>query len=199
MMSELTREIMGNIDAVSRVVFYLLAFASTACFSWGVWKRIQRWRLKRDRSTVRDWGRAMKRIWTHAMLQRKVRTGRSGAGLAHAVLFFGFCILFVGTCLVAIEEYGNMIFGGNSNEPLFHKGIYYALFELTLDIGGLLLLGGCFYFVLRRKKGNSSIEQKSSDWVVVLSLVFLGMTGYLVEGARIILEDTDMPGVSPVG
>ena len=32
----LTREILGNIDSVSRSVFYILAIASTASFAFGI-------------------------------------------------------------------------------------------------------------------------------------------------------------------
>lgn len=199
-MSDWTREIYGNIDSVSKILFYILSVVSIAVFAWGVWRRLRVWRLNRDESKI-DWKRVGKQLYAKAFLQKKVRSGprKYGAGLAHAGLFFGFLILFIGTCLVAVEEYSQVFSGREGTNPVFHKGLYYALFELTLDIGGLALLAGCGYFVWRRFKGNSSIEHRFADWAVVGTLIYLGISGYVIEGARIIIEETPMPGFSPVG
>lgn len=128
-----------------------------------------------------------------------MRQGRRGAGLAHAALFFGFVILFIGTVLVGIEHYSAALAGRDAINPLFHKGFYFAAFELVLDLGGLALVAGCGWFIVRRFRADSSMEHRTSDWWVVGSLLFLGVTGYVIEGARILIENTAMPGFSPVG
>ena len=199
MTEELSREILGNIDQVSRVIFYVLSALSLAAFGYGVGQRFRRWNLRGLLGSVADWQAAGRRVWAHALLQRKVRKGRTGAGAAHAALFGGFVILFIGTVLVGIEHYGAGLLGREATHPLFHKGVYYAAFELTLDLGGLALLAGCGWFVVRRWRGNSSMEGGAADWVVVSTLIFLGLSGYVIEGARIVMEDTAMPWFSPVG
>ncbi|MEX0320981.1 MAG: heterodisulfide reductase-related iron-sulfur binding cluster [Puniceicoccaceae bacterium] len=199
MMNELSREIYGNIDSLSKIVFYLLAVLSICCFVWGIWIRLRIWRLRHKGGL--NLSQVANRIFSKVFLQKKVRSGprKWGAGLAHAGLFFGFLVLFIGTCLVAAEEYSQLFLGRDANDPIFHKGLYYALFELTLDIGGLALLAGCGYFIWRRIAVNSSMENRISDWVVVLTLLYLGISGYVIEGARIILEGSSPAWVSPVG
>lgn len=199
-MNGLSREIFGNIDDLSKVVFYVLATAAMTSFGWGVWIRVRVWRLRCEKKAT-DWRAIGRRLWSKAFMQRKVREGprKWGAGLAHAGLFFGFLILFIGTCLVAAEEYSQLFAGREASDPVFHKGLYYAVFELSLDVGGLALLAGCGYFIWRRFRATSSMENVFSDWVVVLSLLYLGVSGYVIEGARIILEDTQVAWVSPVG
>ena len=54
-MDELTREIYGNIGTVSKIVFYICAFASLAVFAWGIWRRRQLWRIGRDSGERIDW------------------------------------------------------------------------------------------------------------------------------------------------
>ena len=43
------------------------------------------------------------------------------------------------------------------------------------------------------------MENRLSDWAVVGSLLYLGLSGYVIEGARILIEDTPAPGWSFVG
>ena len=43
---QLTREIFGNVNSVSKLVFYGLAFLSLGIFAWGVWRRIRLWTSK---------------------------------------------------------------------------------------------------------------------------------------------------------
>ncbi|GAB5560027.1 MAG: heterodisulfide reductase-related iron-sulfur binding cluster [Synoicihabitans sp.] len=200
MNGEVSREILGNIDPLSRIIFYVLAGLSTGVFAYGVWRKARRWNMKQLLGRPRDWVAAMRQVATHALLQRKLRRGeRTGAGTAHVALFGGFVILFIGTVLVAIEHYGAALVGREAVNPIFHRGLYFAVFELVLDLGGLALLAGCGWFMVRRARATSSMEHHWTDSVVLMSLIFIGVSGYLIEGARIIIENTAMAGFSPVG
>ncbi|SVE11838.1 uncharacterized protein METZ01_LOCUS464692, partial [marine metagenome] len=48
------------------------------------------------------------------------------------MLFWGFLALFIGTILVGIEHYGSALAGREATEPLFHKGVYFVIYEITL-------------------------------------------------------------------
>jgi Fe-S oxidoreductase/nitrate reductase gamma subunit len=133
------------------------------------------------------------------VFQQTVRGARRHAGTAHLLLFGGFCLLFVGTILIAIEHYSAAAVGRDPTNPLFHKGIYFAVFEVVLDTAGLALLAGCVWFIRRRMRGDSSVGHHGSDWLVLGTLVLLGVTGYLAEGSRIVREQTPQPGFSYVG
>ena len=200
----LTREVLGNIDGFSRGLFYGLAGIATLVFCWGVWRRVRLWRLGQTSAPgvswpIASWPIMVRRFFRDVLWQRLVRHGRRGAGRAHALLFGGFCLLLLGTILVGIEHYGAALTGAPAGDPLFHQGLYYAVYEVTLDTAGLLLLAGCGWFAWRRWRADSSIDHHWSDNCVLASLLLLGITGYLVEGARILHEQTPEPGVSYVG
>jgi len=199
MTDELTREVFGNLGNTSKVVFYVLAFLSTGIFAWGVWRRVKLWRRGRPDDTPIDWRAAFENLRTRALAQRSLRGARPKASLAHRMLFWGFLALFIGTILIGIEHYGAALFGRKATEPLFHKGVYYVIYEITLDTFGLLMIGGAVWFARRRMGGKSSMEHRTADWLVLGSLIVLGVTGYLIEGLRIIRESTPMPGISYVG
>ena len=199
MTDDLTREVFGNLGYTSKVVFYVLAFLSTGIFAWGVWRRVKLWRRGRPDDTPIDWRAAFENLRTRALAQRSLRGARPKASLAHRILFWGFLALFIGTILIGIEHYGAALFGRKATEPLFHKGVYYVIYEITLDTFGLLMIGGAVWFARRRMGGESSMEHRTADWLVLGSLIVLGVTGYLIEGLRIIRESTPMPGISYVG
>lgn len=195
---ELTREIFGNIDAASKVVFYVLAALSIASFIYGVNRRVRLWQIGSYGSNRVRLGTAIVRFFSQIMTQRTVR-GRGAASVAHLLLFSGFVVLTIGTTLVAIEHYSHDLFGQGAKHPIFHKGLYFAIFEIVMDTFGIALILGALWFFLRRKRGNSSMANSPSDWVVLGAILFLGFSGYLIEGLRIIRENPAMPGVSYVG
>jgi Fe-S oxidoreductase/nitrate reductase gamma subunit len=101
--------------------------------------------------------------------------------------------------LIAIEHYSAAAIGRSAEDPIFHKGLYFVIYEFVLDTAGLALLAGCLWFLKRRMKSDSSMEHIRSDYVVLGLLVSLVITGYVAEGLRITLEETPLPGFSYVG
>jgi len=199
MTDDLTREVFGNLGDTSIAVFYALAFVSCGVFAWGVWRRVKLWRLGRPDESPINWRAAFENLRTRALAQRSLQGARPKASLAHRMLFWGFLALFIGTILIGIEHYGATLMGRKATEPIFHKGVYFVIYEITLDTFGLLMIGGAVWFARRRMGGESSMEHRTADWLVLGSLIVLGVTGYLIEGLRIIRESTPMPGISYVG
>ena len=108
-------------------------------------------------------------------------------------------MLFIGTLLIAVEHFLADLLGREPTNPLFHKGIYYAVYEVTLDLFGLALLAGTTVFMVRRARTGGSIARGALDWIVLASFLAIGLSGYLVEGLRIIQAQTPLPGLSFVG
>jgi hypothetical protein len=43
---------------------------------------------------------------------------------------------------------------GEATNPLFHKGVYFVIYEITLDTFGLLMIGGALWFARRRMRAT---------------------------------------------
>src|SRR5205823_1615642 len=104
-----------------------------AVFAYGIWRRVRLWRLgaavvRWDRPGVRF--RAMLvRAFGHAnLLKDRV------PGIMHALIFFGFLVLFAATIVVAIDF--------DLGIPIM-RGAFYLYFQsLTVDLfGGVTLVG----------------------------------------------------------
>jgi len=195
----LTREIFGNIGPLPKVLFYATA---TVCGLIGVataWKRIRRWKQGRPDDSRNSLLELLRAVAGRVLVQSTLGTTRPAASAAHRCLFVGFAVLTLGTILIAVEHVASLVAGRASDDPVFHKGLYYAIYEPVMDLAGLAVLLGAGWFLLRRRRADSSIAHRTSDWFVLGALLFLSASGFLVEGLRIIEADSPGRWVSFVG
>jgi len=202
-----TRETFGNIPQASQVLFYWLTVATMTVFAYGIWRRFSLWQKGTPiglrelvagncRQIFAKLKPGLGRLLTDGLGQRRVR-GRGLPSWAHLSLFAGFMMLFMGTTLLEIDH----IAGWISNSLEFHHGLYYVVYEFTLDMFGLVFLVGCILFFWRRTRRPASIGHRSTDWYVIVSFLAIGITGYLVEGLRIVWQQPTgfAAQCSPVG
>jgi Fe-S oxidoreductase/nitrate reductase gamma subunit len=202
-----TRETFGNIPHASVVLFYCLTVASMVVFAYGIWRRFKLWRqgspiwvreliagnLRQISIRLKP---GLRRLLTEGLGQKRVR-GRGLPSWAHLSLFAGFMMLFLGTTLLEIDHISSGIF-----EALkFHRGTYYLIYEFTLDVFGVLFLAGCALFFWRRTRRPASVGHRATDWYVIISFLAIGISGYVVEGLRIIWQQPSgvAANCSPVG
>jgi Fe-S oxidoreductase/nitrate reductase gamma subunit len=194
----LTREVFGNIPGWWQAVFYLLAAGSLGAWAYGIARRVRRWRQGRPATNGVDWSTVVRRLLRDVLLQRRV-WGRGLASVAHALLFSGFLVLFVATTLIAIEHVLTDLLRREPTNPVFHKGVYFGVYELATDTFGIALIAGCAMFLYRRWRGVGSYGRSPADVGILAALIAIALTGYLVEGLRIIHAETPLPGLSPIG
>lgn len=200
---DITRETFGNIPPSSVMAFYIMAAVSMLVFVWGVWRRWKLWQQGRPisfRQIVTGNFQRLKprlgRLFKEGLGQKRVR-GRGLASWAHIMMFAGFMMLFLGTTLLEIDHLAAKI----SERFSFHHGWYYVVYEATLDVFGLLFIVGICLFAWRRMRRPNSIGHRSSDWTALYLFFFIGVTGYLVEGLRIVWDKPEGLALwcSPVG
>jgi Fe-S oxidoreductase len=189
----ITRPILGNVPASIQIAFYAAAFAACALAAHGFLRRLRAYRRARPgadgdahgaRSTRSHGGSLASRagsVLSYLTFHRELRRDPY-AGLAHLLIVYGFGILFIGTCLVFLEH----------DTPLdFFHGTFYMAASLIIDLGGLAFLAGLGMFLARRSRRVESRLLKTW-WVSAVAwlLLLIGLSGFLVEGARIA---RDMP------
>ena len=189
-----TRETFGNIPHGSVVIFYCLTVLTLAVFGNGVWRRVKLWRQGVSISVCALLAGNLRQIWNklrpgvrrllaEGLGQARVR-GRGLASWAHIWLFAGFMVLLLGTTMLEIDHLAS----GLSPALKFHQGVYYIIYEFTLDVFGLLFLAGCLLFFWRRLRRPPSVGHRATDWYVLIFFLAIGITGYLVEGLRIVWQ-----------
>ncbi|WP_430009296.1 heterodisulfide reductase-related iron-sulfur binding cluster [Methylophaga lonarensis] len=197
---DVTRILFEGFQPQAIYLFYVLGFTSIAVFAYGVYVQIRKYRRGQpDASWGHFWTRFVdmfKTMMTHRTLKRRDKS----AGRAHALIFFGFVLLFLGTATITLEyDFLEPIFGIR-----FWYGDFYLWFSLVLDLAGAALVGGLLYMMYRRKwlklpkldyqRPDRQPEDpdydrsayRREDWAFLWTLIIIGITGFMLEAARLV-------------
>jgi Fe-S oxidoreductase/nitrate reductase gamma subunit len=196
---EATREIYWNVGHGVVWPMYLLAFVAIAGCGYGFYLRLPVYRLGKPLYRLDRLPERILLVVKNMLAQTKVlRILNPGA--LHALFFWGFGLLFIGTLLIMVQaDFTQPVLG-----VVFLKGAFYKLFSLVLDVAGaaaIVMLGGLLvrrFFV--KPEGLQTIRD---DYVVHALLFAILVTGFVVEGARMasteLLLNPALATFSPVG
>ncbi len=195
------REIFRHFPALLVAAFYLLSLVATGVFAYGFWLRIKKYRSGRPAHRLNlVWERTLRAVRTiggHATLMKR----DSFAGSAHALIFWGFVALFIGTLIIVVDH---DILRPVGPAFQFWKGTFYLWYSLILDLMGAGLLLGLGMMAIRRwgfalpqldysrpdrSPGEySRIGYVRDDRIFLWGLLCIVATGFSIEGLRICAE-----------
>jgi Fe-S oxidoreductase/nitrate reductase gamma subunit len=206
-----TREVFRSFTFLMQLIFYFVSFGAIGVFVYGFYRRIQKYRKGRP---AHRFNNLMKRALKAKLIMARNSTifkRDAYVGFAHLLILWGFVILFIGTVIVAIDHDFLRFLGIH-----LLKGTFYLWFSVVLDIFGVLFLIGLLMILFRRNvmhppqldyarvdKNESEYDRsgyQKDDWLFMLLLLLIGITGFFIEGFRIAADN--MPAFevwSPVG
>ncbi|MCA8955751.1 MAG: (Fe-S)-binding protein, partial [Planctomycetes bacterium] len=136
--------------------------------------------------------------------------GDALGGWAHTLILWGFLVLFIGTCIVALDHDVLRWFGWK-----LLQGNFYLGFSAILDVFGVLFLAGLLAMLVRRSvlrpkaldyrradPHNEACDRSgfaTDDAIFLWLLLLIGVTGYAVEALRIAQGMPEFERWSPVG
>jgi Fe-S oxidoreductase len=180
----LTRPIYWNVEYAEPFMIPI-GILLIGILAYGLYRKYREWQSL-GQPEIR-WDRPMQRlarIYQTGFGQLRVAR-RKYAGTTHLLIFIGFALLFVGTCLVALErDIGQQLLG--IKPVAFLYGHFYSIFSFTLDIAGVMVIVGCLMALYRRavlRPKHQGGKPGYLFWTVFLLVVSL--TGFYVEGTRI--------------
>jgi Fe-S oxidoreductase len=209
--AEKTREIFWDFEPALEVLWYVLAGISVLVFAYGVARPIAKYRRSHGggwppRSELASRFReALRILMSHASIGRR----DPYAGWAHRGIFYGFIVLFIGTVILGINtDFTEPVLGWR-----FFEGNFYLGYSIVLDVLGLALLIGLLMMMVRRgimrpaklnyarpdRKEDGRELYRWGDWAFVVILLVLVLSGYVLEGARIAMENPGYNEYSPAG
>ncbi len=196
---EFTREIYWNVGhgALTLVPMYILVLVSFALLVRAFLQRRVVYRQGRSLDRLDNIGTRITDMVKNVLLQKKV-TRVVWPGFFHALFFWSFLLLFIGTTLIFIQvDFTDLLFN-----YVFLKGTFYKIFSITLDYAGLvaiIMLAVLFYrrYVIKPE----GLETKRDDAVMHGLLFIILITGFVIEGARMAVTELGGPVApwSPVG
>lgn len=195
------REVFLGFGTGAIVLFYGLSAIAIALFLYGSWKRLAKYR-RGTGSRRFSWARLGFGIRQIAS-QRTVAERNRAVGVAHFFVFWGFIVLLIATAIIAIDE---DIIGVFLDKPewQFWHGAFYVAYSFVVDVFGIGFVAGVIYLARRRSRhpdpldynrvdlGPDQYDRRGyslDDRVFLAILLFLGITGFLLEGFRIAATD----------
>jgi len=177
-MKTVGREILWNLPHSAAVAMYILLGVILLIAAWGIYERIRLYlggRKEREDRLDDPAGRLLD-VLRIGLGQKKVLERKIG-GLMHLAIYSAFLVLFLATCLVAIEF--------DLGVPIL-DGTFYLVFKLFVDTFGLLLLGGVAVALVRRYLFRpAGLTRDGDDLLQLLLIGAIGVTGFLIETLRI--------------
>ncbi len=214
----ITRTLFENFHPWAVTAFYCLGFGAIGVFLWGSWIQIRKYRYGVAHAFTGTLGSRWREMAGTVLSHRTVARRDHAAGGAHRLIFFGFALLFIGTSTITLEY--------DILRPLagirFWYGDFYLWFSLVLDVAGVMLTLGLLYMMFRRgwlkppkldyarpdrEPGDPDFDRSGyrvEDWAFLWGLVIIGVTGFVLEAARLVWlagrpEVWDTRWWSPVG
>ncbi|MCL4441049.1 MAG: heterodisulfide reductase-related iron-sulfur binding cluster [Firmicutes bacterium] len=182
------REVYWNING--HYLLYLLLIPTLLIFFLGVWQRWRSWQIgkpenRKDNPLIRLQG-----VLKYALLQARIFKN-SYPAIFHAGILWGFGLLFAATLMVMVEaDFGIPIL----------RGKFYLFLSLMADLAGLVVVVGCVMALVRRIILKPDfLESQPSDVYIVLLIAAIIITGFVVEGLRIIATNDPWAAWSPIG
>ncbi|HIE36999.1 TPA: 4Fe-4S dicluster domain-containing protein [Candidatus Geothermarchaeota archaeon] len=156
-------------------IVYISAVISIAIFLYGVYLRMIKW--FDGFPSLSSLNLDLKQFIGGSLTQLKVLR-KPAVGSAHALVFYGFIILFIGTILRALEYDITMKFLGTR----FLVGSNYLIFKLFMNIGGLIAIIGLVALLIRRLGFKSRyLPDRPSDYILIITLLIILFTGFLLD------------------
>jgi Fe-S oxidoreductase len=211
--AEETRETFAGLETWQIALWYALIAVSVAIFLLGVARLVRKYHRGRAKAPVGNVleraTRTTKIVATHAWIRR--RDPLSGFG--HLLVFYGFVVLFIGTGILAFQDdFAEPVLGWD-----FWQGWFYLGYSLFLDVFGFALVVGLTVFAVKRgllrpfrlsywrpaepapPLAAEASRYRVGDWIFLGSLLFLALTGFLLEAFRIAATDPSFEKWAPFG
>jgi Fe-S oxidoreductase/nitrate reductase gamma subunit len=205
-----TREIFLNLPTWAQAVFYVLGGLACLIFVYGFWRRYKKYRRGRTENRFDHLGRRVARALVTILSNRNLRKREQLGGAAHNLIMWGFIVLFIGTCIVALDHDVLAWF-----DIKILRGGFYLWFSAVLDVFGALFILGLVLMIVRRvilkpaaldygraDDQGGKVDRSgfvTDDMIFVWLLLFIAVTGFALEALRIGQTMPEFEKWSPVG
>ena len=164
-----------------------------------MWQRIALWREGKPEARLGPHpGADRASSSATALLQGRILTQRY-PGVMHALMFWGFCALFLGTILATIDYDITLRLPLGLDFKLL-QGPFYLFYELSLDLFGLFFVVGLGLALYRRFVVRPARIDPTPHFAWILALLFaINVTGFVLEACRLAVVKPWWAPWSPVG
>ncbi|MDA4114051.1 MAG: heterodisulfide reductase-related iron-sulfur binding cluster [Thaumarchaeota archaeon] len=179
-------------------VLYATFFICGVVMLYGLFRHLQNYGIGPRQFLVlvsKNLSKKVGRFAEYGLAQRKVLAGGEG-GVMHGAIFFGFLMLLAYTSLVFVQSDILPLF----TSAVFLQGGFYLTLEFFGDVLGLAFVVGLGIALYRRfVQKPEKLKTAWDDYVVLGLLVWIGISGFVLESLRFVALPSQFALYSPVG
>src|SRR3989442_3141524 len=175
------RDTFWNVPVGAQVALYVGAIVAVTVFVYGLAQRVRLWLAGRPDLRLDRIPERVALVGKHALGQAKTLS-QAYPGVMHAIMFWGFLALFMGTVLATIDY--------DITVPLLGykllKGSFYLVYETVLDLFGLFFVLGLGMALWRRFVLRPERIDPTARFAGALALLLvINVTGFVIEACRL--------------
>lgn len=179
-------------------VMYTVFFISGLIMIYGLYRHLARYGLgpwQFARLASRDAGAKARRFVRFGVEQERVLSDKEG-GVLHGAIFYGIVFLTAYTTLIFIQSDLLPLF----TNVLFLQGGFYETLELLADVLGIAFVVGLGIALYRRLvQRPAKLKNAWDDYFVLGMLVWIGVSGFLLEAVKLVAHPSWSGAFTPVG
>ncbi len=160
---------------MSQIIFGILLIITISVFSWSAYRIYRFFRLTRPAYPVRDIGKRIRLTIVNAIFQERIFRNRI-AGFMHAMVFWGFCIILLGSIEMVIDGVAG------TDRVLAVLGPVYDIIMALGDIFAYIIALFIVIFIVRRSilniprlHGRELTHTNHTDAFLALSFILILM------------------------
>ncbi|MDH3499836.1 MAG: heterodisulfide reductase-related iron-sulfur binding cluster [Acidimicrobiia bacterium] len=179
---EVHRQVFGNVPGALEAMFYVAVSAFLFLVFYLFALRARNWARGVGDTRTGRWAERVKELRRGLAMQTLMRD--RNAGLMHAMVYYGFFILFLGTVTLEIDH---LLPAGFK----FLVGGVYQGYSAILDAASVVYLAGLAWAFARRygqRPWRIRSKTKAEDFWILVTLSLIGITGLATEAARIVVD-----------
>jgi Fe-S oxidoreductase/nitrate reductase gamma subunit len=189
------RDTFWNVPGWAQVALYVGAVVAVTVFVYGLAQRVRLWRGGRPEHRFDRIPERIVLVLKHALGQARTLS-QAYPGVMHAMVFWGFLALFIGTVLATIDY--------DITLPFFDykllRGPFYLAYEAVLDLFGLFFVLGLGMALWRRFVLRPERIDPTARFAGLLALLLvINVTGFVMEACRLAAVRPAWAPWSPVG
>ena len=181
-----------NVPPWAEAMLYVFSVLAIGIFAYGIWRHWRVWLAGQGAVPERNTGHSsarLRNLLRYGLAQRKT-VERRYPGVFHNGIFYGFGLLFIGTVLATVDwditrlTATRLLGAEGLLAGRILTGGFYLGYEALLDLAGLLVTVGLLVAIWRRYIQEPHHVKGAWDFVL-WSLLFINVSGFLVEGLRL--------------
>jgi Fe-S oxidoreductase/nitrate reductase gamma subunit len=188
------RDTFWNVPGWAQFLLYAFSVVALGILALGLWQRVALWREGKPEARFDRLPERVFFLLRHGLGQARILTQRY-PGVMHALMLWGFSVLFLGTVLATIDY--------DVTVPLGYKllqGWFYRFYELALDLFGLFFVVGLGLALYRRFGIRPRRIDPTPEFAFLLALLFaINLTGFVLEACRLAVVKPSWGPWSPAG